>query len=232
MKDSGSRREAAPSCYSRCSKQHECEFCFGSRAPQSHAGPRCMLHSSEFTSQLRNTELRKFTRINIISSKQTVLCPRWRYYLFLKVACCKHNPEKCPGRGRPVFLALWAGTSTDPHSSWWIASLSPWEAGLEAIQMDWTLPQSFTISRSPTSQGTQLPFTIKLNTHLSQELGRRALKEGKAGAAVDASPAATPCQPDGPVDKRQFNPSCSSTSPALEHKKQGHGRSTSAFQVP
>lgn len=41
----------------------------------------------------------------------------------------------------------------------------------------------------------------KINTHLSQELGSRALKEDKSGAAVDASPPAVPCQPDEPVDK-------------------------------
>lgn len=128
------------------------------------------------------------------------------------MACCKHNPEKCPGRGRPVFLALWVGTSTDTHSLWCITSLSPWEAGLEAIWMDWTLPQSLTISGSPALQEMQLPFTIKLNTHLSQELGSRALKEDKSGAAVDASPAAVPCQTDEPVDKWQHNTSCNSAS--------------------
>lgn len=37
--------------------------------------PQWMLHNSEFTSQLRNTELRKFTKINIISSKQLFSVP-------------------------------------------------------------------------------------------------------------------------------------------------------------
>ena len=107
-------------------------------APQFHVG-QCRvpdgcctavnLHPSWETLNWENSP----KEISIISSNQTFLCPRWRYYLFLKVACCKHNPEKCPGRGRPVFLALWAGTSTDAHSLWCITSLSPWEAGLAAI---------------------------------------------------------------------------------------------------
>lgn len=51
-----------------------------------------------------------------------------------------------------------------------------------------------------------MPFTLKLNTHLSPGVGGRGrLKEDEAGAAVDTSPAAVPCQPDEPVDKRQHS---------------------------